>query len=446
MSVGVDANLCINDTITRTLTKYPPIPHGSNVVLARTAPPTKRGSTKVALRYENKIEVWNLGEAINITSNMDTSSNNPSWMNTYLPLKEDAEKLITLTTKDNMPILTFDMSADASVLAYVTTDCSVRMFQIDYETDKENQISLPKISRIPFKKQTGAVGDYDEAMQTKLLLSPFNIVKFLPAQDKHSNLQVLLSTIGGTLQCYEIPNRDESVEQVATFLWSLCPTNLDLHSGICHLEVHPKGIACAIADFDGNVRLINLRSINDSIKLINLRTMKSDDRSQDIEGLNSSVRKIPHYNMAVVSCMSFNPGTEGNLVIVYANHHFVEVDSTNGKYTEFTNKITNTGKKFRQIPLEWTEKKFATRGIAFLEGVNNIGNRSEDVIMFYDEANICTFNKHTWLANLMEGKPTNKGKIPQSESPVAKSAKRNKGNYRLVIVVWASLTRKKNPP
>ena len=61
---------------------------------------------------------------------------------------------------------------------------------------------------------------------------------------------------------------------------------------------------------------------------------------QGAEILRTIVHKIPTYNQAVVSSMSFSPKTEGNLIIVYANHHFIEVDNINGKYTEFTNKIT----------------------------------------------------------------------------------------------------------
>ena len=422
LSVGVDADLCISDTISRTLVKYPPIPHGCNVVHA-TSTSSNGTVINVALRYENRIEVWKLGQAVMVNSNSENTISNPLWSNSYMPLKEDAEKLLVMNTKDNLPIMSFDMAKDSSALAYVTTDSCVRIFRMEFGIEV-GKSSAPKISRIHFQKEPGSFGDATDDIE-KPSLAPYNFVKFLPAIDQSSNLRLLLSTIGGTLQCYDLPMEGENNDTIATMLWSLSPKeNLDLYSGISHLEVHPKGVACAVADYDGNVRLINIRKINPS-------------KSENIKGaefLRSIVHKIPTYNMAVVSSMSFSPRTDGNLIIVYANHHFVEVDNVNGKYTEFTNKITSTGKKYRQLPTEWTDKKFPTKGIVFFEKHGADSKKSEEILMFYDEINICTFDKKLWSSNIMIN-PSNSQKIPELEETSASSAKRNKGNKASICAV-----------
>lgn len=413
LSVGVDADLCINDTMSRTLTKHPPIPHGCNVVLATASSTLERA--KVALRYDNRIEVWSLGDPIDLSTNVPNRQTGSSWANSYLPLKKDAEKLLTLNSKDNMPIVTYDMTRDASALAYITTDSCVRIFSMEFEADNERNVILPKISKIPFRKQNSYFSNGREESEEHLSLSRFNIVKFLPSQNHDSSVKLLLSTIGGTLQCYTISLEKHNERLGPKMIWSLSPAeNLYIHSGISHLEVHPGGIACAVADFDGNVRLIDLRKTDDE---------QSDNISNNNEFVKA-VHKVPSYPVAIVSCMAFSPNTEGNLVIVYANHHFVEIDSVTGKYTEFTNKIVNIGKKNRQLPSEWTSKCFATKGVIFLEETDPKSQKTNIVWMFHDEANICTFDQQIWLKNVF--KNTSNGEVP-SESIAPKQAKRKKG-------------------
>ena len=413
LSVGVDADLCISDTISRTLVKYPPIPHGTNVVHATTT--SSNGTAiKVALRYENRIEVWSLGHSVIVNPNTENAPSNPLWSNTYLPLKDDAEKLLILNTKDNMPIMSFDMASDASALAYITTDSCVRIFFVEFEMEIEKK-SAPKISRIKFQKGSGSFGDGSGPETSSL--SRYNIVKFLPAIDETSTLKVLLSTVGGTLQCYNLPTERETNDTDATLLWSLSPKdNLDIYSGISHLEVHPKGISCAVADYNGNVRIINIRKMNHA----------TGQHIQAVDMLRTIVHKVPTYNQAVVSSMSFSPNTQGHLIIVYANHHFIEVDNINGKYTEFTNKITSTGKKYRQLPPEWTDKKFPTKGIVFLEKRNAGSKKCEEILVFYDEVNICSFDKKLWSSNISKTTSYSIQKTPEGET-TSKIAKRNKG-------------------
>ena len=422
-SVGVDADLCINDTISRTLAKHPPIPHNGNVVIAK---PSTSGNEnpKVALKYENKIEIWNLGKSININPSADQMPPNSSWTNTYMPLQEDAEKLLTLVTKDNMPIASFDMASDASALVYVTTDSCVRIFEINFDIKKENQTSAPKISRVSFRNNTSSDEDNSEAVQGQLSLSRYSIAKFIPTIDKDTSLKLLLATIGGTLQCYELPIGEQREQTSTKLLWSVSPReHLGINSGISQLAVHPRGTACAIADFEGNVRIINLKNIYQAM---------IENNFSRAEIARSCIKKVATYTLAVVSCMAFSPKIEGNLVIVYSNHHFVEVDSTSGKYTEFTNKITNTGKKYRQLPTEWTEKKFATKGIAFVNS-DRVNKKSNEAWMFYDEVNICTFDKQIWSSNLSIPNSSKIEKVAESDPAITKSVKRKKGNLLKII-------------
>jgi hypothetical protein len=289
---------------------------------------------------------------------------------------------------------------------------------MEFETEIEKK-SAPKISRINFQKGPGSFGDCSGPETPSL--SRYNIVKFLAPIDESSNFKLLLSTVGGTLQCYDLPTEETTNDTAATLLWSLSPKeNLDLHSGISHLEVHPKGVSCAVADYNGNVRIINIRKMNHA----------KAEHIQGAEILRTIVHKIPTYNQAVVSSMSFSPKTEGNLIIVYANHHFIEVDNINGKYTEFTNKITSTGKKYRQLPSEWTDKKFPTKGIVFLQKGDSDSKKCEEVLVFYDEVNICSFDKQVWSSNISKTTSYSIQKTPERETTPSKSAKRNKGKIQ----------------
>ena len=396
--------MCISDTFARTLVKHPPIPHGVNVVVA-TKTSANDNSVYVALRYESKIEVWLLGQTLNVNMNNEETMRS-GWKNKYLPLKEDAKKLISLSSKDNVPIINFDMACNGTALAYITSDSSVRIFQIEIDVNCKDQSNLPKITRIPFKNRPSSQKEdinYDE-------LSNYNIIKFIPSS-KESQVKFLLSTFGGTLQCYELTIGQNEESSDASMLWSLSPSEcLDISSGIALLEAHPNGLACAIASYDGTVRLINMRS-----------TMHKDNTVT-----KPTVYKVPSYNLAIVSSMAFSPKIEGNLLIAYANHHFVEVNSLNGQYTEFTNKIMTIPKKYRQLPKEWNEKLYSTKAISFLEDTKS-NSKENELIVFYDEGNICTFDKHAWFKNILEAKTNETPTDVETNGPSTKSAKKNKG-------------------
>ena len=400
--------------MTRTLVKYPPIPCGNNVVVSSTTS-SKGNSIYVALRYETKIEIWKLGQSLNVNLNGEKDAPNSVWKNKYLPLKEDAKKILTLNSKDNTPIMNFDMAYNGSVLAYLTTDSSIRIFEMDLETNNEDNNRLPKITRIPFKSQKDLVAD-GHIINEKL---GYNIVKCLSSPELGSKTKILLSTYGGTLQCYELTIGHDTDPSVITLLWSLSPREcLDIHSGISYLEAHPNGLCCAIASYDGTVRLINM---------LNAKTKKNITNNTVTK---PTVHKVPFYNLAIVSSMAFSPKSDGNLIIVYANHHFVEVESASGHYTDFTNKMMNLGKKYRQLPKEWSDKQFSTKAISFIEDTAPHSKENE-LIVFYDEANICTFDKRTWFSNILETNSTNISIKSETNGPSTKSAKKNKGKNKL---------------
>ena len=398
--------MCISDTFARTLVKHPPIPHGVNVVVATKNSANENG-VYVALRYESRIEVWLLGQTLNVNMNSEETMRS-GWKNKYLPLKEDAKKLISLSSKDNVPIINFDMACNGTALAYITSDSSVRIFQIELEANCKDQSSLPKITRIPFKNRSSSQKEDINCNK----LSGYNIIKFVPSSNE-SQVKFLLSTFGGTLQCYELTIGQNEESSDASMLWSLSPNEcLDICSGIAHLEAHPNGLACAIASYDGTVRLINMRSTMVKENIVTKPT----------------VHKVPSYNLAIVSSMRFSPKIEGNLLIAYANHHFVEINSLNGQYTEFTNKIMTIPKKYRQLPKEWNEKLFSTKAISFLEDTKS-NLKDNELIVFYDEGNICTFDKHAWFKNIQEAKTNEISLDLETNGPSTKSAKKNKGKY-----------------
>ena len=441
MSVGVDSNLCVNDTTTRTLTKYPPIPLGTNAVV--TTKSTGINKKRIALKYENRVEVWNLGQAVQPERNhIKEVPKLPTRTNTYLPLREDAEKLLTLYSKEGCSIQSFDMASDGSAVAYATSDGSVRIFELSIcETREESgKTQAPKIRRICFKKPNDNYGNKTENGRY------YNIVKFLPppsiakgatlpngglpVTEEEKSKKLLLSTVGGSLQCFNLPEEDEednfresTVKATAIHMWTLLPRqDLDLTSGISHISVHPNGHACAVADFQGNIRLLDCSNA------------VSSTTDQDIRAiLRNRIRKVPYYDSAPVSCMDFDPtqSATGNLVIVYANHHFVEADVGSGKYTKFTNEVASAGKKCRQLPREFEEKQFATRGVIFANNCHQIGddNFAEPTgtsVIFYDESHICSLNKNVWLQNVTKARSALK-EILQSGPASHKAAKRNKG-------------------
>ena len=389
--------------------KHPPVPHGNNVVISTTIR-EKEGSIYVALRYESKIDIWLLGETIKVNANAEEAANSV-WKNKYLPLKEDAKKLLTLNSKDNIPIMNFDFASNGSMLAYITSDGSVRIFQLCLNPNTDDKKSLPQITKIPFKSQQDSLMEESNNVKTP----DYNIVKLLssPAESK---IKLLLSTSGGSVQCYEITIRQDNDPSIMTALWSLSPSEcLDIHSGISHLEVHSNGLSCAIASYDGSVRLINMQN----------KTSKGSITNDSMA--KPTVHKVPNYNLAIVSSMAFSPKVGGNLIIVYANHHFVEVNVSNGQYTDFTNKLTNLAKKDRQLPKEWNEKQFSTKAVSFLSDTKSNAHDNE-LIVFCDEGNISTFDKKAWLNNYSEAQSTDMSNKRDTNGPSQKSAKKTKGN------------------
>ena len=118
--------------LTRTMVKHPPIPHGNNVVVS-TKGNAHDDAVYVGLRYENKIEVWLLGQT--------DEAINSNWKHKYLPLKEDAKKILSLTSKDNAQIINFDMAINSTLLAYITSDSTIRIFHLDLNTSSLHQVS-----------------------------------------------------------------------------------------------------------------------------------------------------------------------------------------------------------------------------------------------------------------------------------------------------------------
>ena len=128
VSVGVDSNLTVFDTPSKTLVKYPPIPHGRHIVLS----PTRRLMT---VRQNDTLDVWELGD-----SSRTSSSSAPAAG--HLPVVQDPVKCLTM--KMTAPISSFDVSSDGDRLVCVTTEGKIKMYAMQLD-GKE-----PSVQKIPF--------------------------------------------------------------------------------------------------------------------------------------------------------------------------------------------------------------------------------------------------------------------------------------------------------
>ena len=99
--------------------------------------------------------------------------------------------------------------------------------------------------------------------------------------------------------------------------------------------------------------------------------------------------KFPEYDSAPISCFSVHPKTD-NVVVVYADSHFVECSAKTGKFTKFSTKFLSDESLSTFLPKQFTSKAFATSGIVF---PRHQKNPYDDSIIFYDVDKIFVFDK-----------------------------------------------------
>jgi len=337
ISIGVDSNLSVYDTWSKTLVKYPPIPHGRYIVLS----PAARLMT---VRHNDSLDVWSVGDSA-VGSNAGVTTANAGQR--YLPVVRDPEKLVTL--KMTAPVQDFDVSGDGSRLVAVTTTGKIKVFALRWPADGKGEPDQPPtVQKIPFAP-------------TFTYLSRFNHIRLLG-----NCKQLLASTVGGTLVCFDVESGDTA--------WSLDSKELKIKSGIRGVEVHNQ--YCLVTDFSNNLVLV-------------------DTSAKDSDFSDKCLQHLPVNNASPVAAAAFDPH-EQTVVVVYANHRFMEYSPKDGCVTAFS-KMAAGGKRSFPLPATYINRKFAAAGLLFPR---------KGTVMLYDIEHVCSIDKSRILSQTTESEPT----------------------------------------
>lgn len=377
VSVGVDSNLCVSGP-GHWSAKYPPIPHGNNII-------TVPESNHIALRKQSVIDVWRLGKAH--PTDIDTedlSQIDPQFSNKFLALKEQPVKILELKTKDDETIENFHLSPTAGYIGYVT-GTKLRVYRIQSPDDKmmtddssnDKTPSRPTISRIDMK------------------LTPHIVPTSIHFYCHNKNDCLLTATPGIGLKCYQITTVDMSASPV----FRLLPSQMDLQSDVSKIVTNAAGTFAVVSDFDGNLVVVDLA--NEKVSA-----------------------KFPRYDVAPVVTFAIHPKTE-NVIIVYANHHFVECNPKSGKYTKFSATYLNDDVA-AFLPKQFTSKSQPTSGIIF---PNTSKKQYEDTIIFYDCQNIFVLDKSVFTSEEVEKTEV---KVSKTSSTVTKAITKQTSAMRVI--------------
>jgi len=340
VSIGVDSNLTVYDCQSKSLVKHPPIPHGRGYVISPKA-------RLVTVKQNDTLDVWRMGETTAAASNGLTG---------YLPVMVDPVKWLTL--KMTSPVSSYDVSGDGTRLVCVTTVGKIKMFDLS-EYDETSQ--QPTVQKVPFEP-------------TFNYLSRFNHVRLLG-----NCKQVLASTVGGTLVCFDVESGDTA--------WSLDWKELKLKTGIRSVQVHNQ--YCLVTDFSNNVVLVDT-------------SITHTDFSE------KCLQRLPINNSAPVAVADFDPHDQ-TVVVVYANHQFLEYCPKEKRVTKFS-KLAAGGKSTCPLPSAFLAKKHPTSGLVFPK---------KGTIIFYDIENIFSLEKSRVVQMA-------KDSSSDQQPPSSKSKKNNK--------------------
>jgi hypothetical protein len=116
-----------------------------------------------------------------------------------------------------------------------------------------------------------------------------------------------------------------------------------------------------------------------------------------------------------------------NVIVVYANHHFVECCPKTGKYTKLTSILHENEDK---LPRNWINKSRTTKGVLFPQGhLGGLIGKKSDTIMFYDEQLIAVLDRSSVMndtGSASSSKQTRKSILATSNStPGRNSPMRN---------------------
>lgn len=276
VSVGVDANLIVDDFKKKSCSTYPPFRWGANVVLASKA--------KIAgLKYNNSIELWKLGTCAPPSAGQNQIQDVVKAGNAtirkaaeILKITQEPVKLFEVKCNADDTLLNMAMPRDAQYLAYCSFN-KFKLLQLSLEPPRVQKVAL-SLTKVPH-------------------LMKFSDNNKLLVADKHGQL-----TLFNLLDDEALPIWSYNVED-----------KFQLKHGIRHIDIFHDAMSCLVADHDNNIIVIDVATLKIQCK-------------------------PPKYDEAPISCMALHPKTN-NLIVVYSNHHFVECCTKTGKYTKLTNML-----------------------------------------------------------------------------------------------------------
>ena len=160
---------------------------------------------------------------------------------------------------------------------------------------------------------------------------------------------------------------------------------MNLKSDIAKLSTNSAGTFAVLSDFDDNLIAVDLSTERVSCK-------------------------FPEYDAAPISCFNIHPKTD-NVVIVYADSHFVECSSKSGKFTKFSANFLSSESLSSHLPKEFTSKVFPTIGIIFPRSQKK---PYEDSIIFYDVEKIFVFDKSILIESVDDSTKMKSAKLTKT--------------------------------
>ena len=272
ISVGIDANLLVDDPNRKTIQSYPPFAWGNNAVLA---PDVK----VLGLRYDNAIQLWKLGEghppppgSVQDAANHTKTNQRHVYLANkpldVLSIKTEPVKLIEIQCKDDDTTQNFHMSPNAKWLGYCTKD-KLRLYKTDL-----GDPGKPKLIRLKLHNPPDRMEEDDYGGENSQNRVP-HILRFTCADT------MIAASRRGDFTLYSLSSDSDK----AVVLWNHQADGdvLKLDHGIASIEVDPvKGHFCVISDHKSNVVVYDLQ----------------DERLQC---------RLPMYQDSPLTCLAIHP-------------------------------------------------------------------------------------------------------------------------------------------
>ena len=121
--------------------------------------------------------------------------------------------------------------------------------------------------------------------------------------------------------------------------------------------------------------LFFLSDFSNNLRLVDTSATDSSDLS------DKCLQELPANNASPVAAAAFDPH-DSTVVVVYANHHFMEYCPKLRSVTKFSKLAA--GQRTCPLPAPYLSRKFPTMGCLFPQ---------KGTVMFYDVENVCSLDK-----------------------------------------------------